>query len=129
MSTGETAEQMRDHWWWRPGWRVGRSFYTWHITFDDQPAAHQLADGYAPALDGLTTLDLIPPQWLHLTMQGVGFTDEVSRNHVAEIVRAGHKPAAAGWRRSRSPSAPRRSMRRRSSYLFTLASPLRGCAA
>jgi hypothetical protein len=56
MSTGETVERMRDHWWWRPGWRIGRSFYTWHITFGDQPAIDQLADGYAPALDGLPTL-------------------------------------------------------------------------
>ncbi|MGH3777668.1 MAG: hypothetical protein ACRDRR_18385 [Pseudonocardiaceae bacterium] len=38
----ETAQFMRDHWWW-PGWRVGRSSYTWHVTFDDQPAVHRLA--------------------------------------------------------------------------------------
>ena len=88
MSTGETVERMRDHWWWRPGWRVGRSFYTWHITFGNQPAVHQVADGYAPALDGVPTLDLIPPLWLHLTMQGVGFTDEVSRADADRIVGA-----------------------------------------
>jgi hypothetical protein len=44
----ETAQAMRDHWWWRPGWGVGRSFYTWHITFDDQPAVDRLAAEYAP---------------------------------------------------------------------------------
>ena len=84
----ETVQVMRDHWWWRPGWRVGRSFYTWHVTFDDQPAVHQLAADYAPMLKDLSTLDLIPVRWLHLTMQGIGFTDEVDRADVGAIVDA-----------------------------------------
>ncbi|MGH3430618.1 MAG: 2'-5' RNA ligase family protein [Pseudonocardiaceae bacterium] len=84
----ETVQVMRDHWWWRPGWRVGRSFYTWHVTFDDQPAAHQLAADYAPILEALPTLDPIPAGWLHLTMQGIGFTDEVDRADVEAIVDA-----------------------------------------
>ncbi len=46
----ETAQVMRDHWWWRPGWRVGRSFYAWHVTFDDQPAVRRLAADYSPCL-------------------------------------------------------------------------------
>lgn len=79
---------MRDHWWWRPGWRVGRSFYTWHITFADQPAAHRLVDHYARVLDGLPTLDRVPLRWLHLTMQGLGFTDEVGHDDVEQIVHA-----------------------------------------
>lgn len=79
------AQMMRDHWWWRPGWRVGRSFYTWHVTFDDQLAAHQLAADYAPIFEGLPTLDPIPVRWLYLTMQGIGFTDEVHRADVDAI--------------------------------------------
>ena len=84
----ETGQVIRDHWWWRPGWRLGRSFYTWHITFDDQPAVHRLAAEYSPALEGLTTLDPVPPRWLHLTMKGVGFTDTVDRADVDAIVDA-----------------------------------------
>ncbi|MGH3930442.1 MAG: 2'-5' RNA ligase family protein [Pseudonocardiaceae bacterium] len=91
----ETTQQMRDHWWWRPGWRVGRSFYTWHVTFDDQPAAHQLAADYTPVLDDLPTVDPIPVQWLHLTMQGVGFTDETDRADVDAIVAAAQHRCAA----------------------------------
>lgn len=79
---------MRDHWWWRPGWRVGRSFYTWHVTFDDQPAAHHLAADYAPVFEDVPTLDPIPVRWLHLTLQGVGFTDEVDRADVDAMVNA-----------------------------------------
>ncbi len=84
----ETAPSMRDHWWWRPGWQVGRSFYTWHVTFDDQPAVHRLAADYAPILHDLPTLDPIPVRWLHLTMQGIGFTDEVDRADVDAIAEA-----------------------------------------
>jgi hypothetical protein len=90
-----TAQSMRDHWWWRPGWRVGRSFYTWHVTFDDQPAVHRLAADYASVLSDLPTLDPIPVRWLHLTMQGIGFTDEVDRADVDAIADAARDHCAA----------------------------------
>ncbi|MFD9734631.1 2'-5' RNA ligase family protein [Umezawaea sp. NPDC059074] len=89
------TEPMRDHWWWRPGWRVGRSFYTWHITFADQPAAQRLVSDYAPALAALPMLDPVPVRWLHLTLQGIGFTDEVDRADVDRIVRAARERCAA----------------------------------
>ena len=81
-------EAMRDHWWWRPGWREGRSFYTWHVTLADQPGARNLVERYAPTLAALRVLDPVPLQWLHLTLQGVGFTDEVDRSDVDRIVSA-----------------------------------------
>jgi 2'-5' RNA ligase len=80
--------EMRDHWWWRPGWALGRSFYTWHITFANQPGLHELAESYAPLLASLPMLDPVPIQWLHLTMQGVGFTDEIDRDDIDAIVQA-----------------------------------------
>lgn len=82
------AADVRDHWWWRPGWRVGRTFYTWHVTFADQPEVGELAAAYRPALEATTGLDPIPLQWLHLTMQGLGFTDEVDQADVDRIVEA-----------------------------------------
>jgi 2'-5' RNA ligase len=81
-------ESMADHWWWRPGWRPGRRFYTWHLTFDRQEALHGAAEVYRRALGSLPALDLVPDQWLHLTMQGVGFVDEVSDADIEEITRA-----------------------------------------
>lgn len=80
-------EPMRDHWWWRPGWEVGRSFYTWHVTFADQPGAHQLVEDYAPALKDLPMFDPIPLRWIHLTTQGIGFTDEVDQSDIALLQR------------------------------------------
>lgn len=81
-----SLENMADHWWWRPGWKPGSRMYTWHITFDDQPSILDLAARYQARLSGLPGLDLIPARWLHLTTQGVGFTDEVSDTEVDAIV-------------------------------------------
>jgi 2'-5' RNA ligase len=80
------ADQLRDHWWWRPGWSVGRRFYTWHLTFDRQHELHSLVRAYQAHLATVPGLDLIPQQWLHLTMQGVGFTHETSVDDVDRIV-------------------------------------------
>lgn len=90
-----TPETMRNHWWWRPGWDVGRRFYTWHLTWDDQPDVHRFASAYRQALAGLPGLDLIPDRWLHLTMQGVGFVDDISEDTAEAIVTAARPRLAA----------------------------------
>ena len=81
------VEHMRNHWWWRPGWRVGRRLYTWHLTFEDQPDLHLHVREWQSRLD-MPGLDLVPVQWLHLTTQGVGFIDEVDGHDVQDIVAA-----------------------------------------
>lgn len=84
MSEG-TAE-VRNHWWWRPGWREGRHYYACHLTLDDQPELRALVARYQAATKTLPMLDQIPPQWLHVTTQGIGFVDEISPNE-AEAIR------------------------------------------
>lgn len=82
-------ETMRNHWWWRPGWSVGRRFYTWHLTFDGQDDVHRLAAEYRSALAPLgAALTPIPDKWLHLTMQGVGFVGEAEEEDVQAIADA-----------------------------------------
>jgi 2'-5' RNA ligase len=88
-------ERMADHWWWRPGWAVGRRFYTWHLTFERAPALHELAAAYRAGLAEVPGLDLVPDRWLHLTMQGLGFTDEVDQGDVEAIAAAAGKQLAA----------------------------------
>ncbi|MBC9004025.1 2'-5' RNA ligase family protein [Micromonospora aurantiaca (nom. illeg.)] len=73
------------HWYWRPGWRADRQFYTWHLTFEHQPELHRLVTGLQRQLT-LPGLDLVPLDGLHLTMQGLGFTDEVTTNDIEAIV-------------------------------------------
>jgi 2'-5' RNA ligase len=81
------SDRMENHWWWRPGWKQGRSAYAWHLTFDHADDLQRLAADYAGALS-VPGLDVIPPRWLHLTMQGVGFTDEIPNDQVDAIVTA-----------------------------------------
>ena len=86
--------RLTDHWYWRPGWRVGRSFYTWHLTFSGATALHGLVDTLQRQLT-LPGLDAVPRDGLHLTTQGVGFTDEVSDQDVDGIVAAARDQLAA----------------------------------
>lgn len=85
---------MRDHWWWRPGWSMGRRFYTWHLTFDGQLDVHRFAAAYRAALAPVGGLDLIPDRWLHLTMQGIGFVGEVHEKDVLSIAEAAKRRLA-----------------------------------
>jgi 2'-5' RNA ligase len=81
----EAVGRTKDHWWWRPGWREGRHFYACHLTLDQWPEIRQLAATYQAALRDVGGLDPIPARWLHLTMQGIGFVDELSPAVIAEV--------------------------------------------
>jgi 2'-5' RNA ligase len=87
--------EVRNHWWWRPDWEPGRRFYTFHFTFEQQPAVQQLAAAARDRLAGFPALDLVPPRWLHLTTQGIGFADEVSDVDLAAITAAARKRLTA----------------------------------
>ncbi|MFC6884126.1 MULTISPECIES: 2'-5' RNA ligase family protein [Actinomadura] len=70
-------ERMSDHWWWRPGVRPGRGLLVWHILLDEQAEPRELVRQCQDKLAGLPGLDPIPPEWLHMTTQIVGFADEI----------------------------------------------------
>jgi hypothetical protein len=69
--------------------------YTWHVTFRDQPAVQALAARGRALLRDVPCLDLIPGPWLHLTTQGVGFSDQVSVADLAAITAAARFRLAA----------------------------------
>ena len=81
----EDLPNLTEHWYWRPGWRADRQFYTWHLTFEHQAELHELVTHLQGQL-ALPGLDLVPIDGLHLTMQGLGFTDETSDADVDAIV-------------------------------------------
>jgi hypothetical protein len=80
------AGELANHWWWRPGWQVGTRFYTWHVTVDDLPALAEHVLAYQEPLRELAFLDLIPRRWLHITVQGVGHTRDVTKSERAALV-------------------------------------------
>jgi hypothetical protein len=51
---------------------------TWHLTFERATDLHALVGAYQRALAPLSGLHPVPARWLHLTMQNVGYTDEVA---------------------------------------------------
>ncbi|MGW3344875.1 2'-5' RNA ligase family protein [Nonomuraea rubra] len=75
--TIRNVDEVRSHWWPREGWRPGRLVYTWHLTFEHAPQLHHLAERYQKALAPVGSHNPVPAQWLHLTLQGVGWADEV----------------------------------------------------
>lgn len=81
----DDVTEVRSHWWWRPGWRLGRHLLACHVTFDGASDLHRLVDQYQEALCGIAGLDLIPRRWLHLTMRGIGFVDQLSRDQVRRL--------------------------------------------
>jgi 2'-5' RNA ligase len=81
-------EELRDHWYWRPGWRPDRSFYTWQITFEDCPEIAEVQASYGDLLAELPGFTPVPLEWLHLTLQGVGFADRVPDADLSDIAAA-----------------------------------------
>lgn len=81
-------ERTRDHWWWRPGWGPGARFLTFHLTFETAPELHAEAARLAPGLEALPRVDVVPIPWLHLTMTGVGFVEDVRADQLAALTDA-----------------------------------------
>ena len=87
--------RMADHWWWRPGWGPGARCYTFHFTFQDQPAVQEHAARARARLEALPGLDLVPGKWLHLTTQGIGFAGTVSDDDLDAVTSAARNRLAA----------------------------------
>jgi 2'-5' RNA ligase len=68
--------QLTNHWQ-RPGWRDGRRSYHWLLILNDEPELATLARRCQASLSDIPMLDLVPLDTLHLTLQKVGFADEV----------------------------------------------------
>jgi 2'-5' RNA ligase len=103
-------DEMKNHWQ-REGWWPGRSGYYWYLTFEGAPALHELARACQTAIQDDTTYDLTPIDDLHMTLDRVGFEEEVTeyelqavqtaagvavRNHDALTIDVGPLAGSAG---------------------------------
>jgi 2'-5' RNA ligase len=110
--TRTTARTGRAYWRGRPGWQTGQDFYACFLTLEDQPELRGLVRRYQDALGPVPDLDLIPPHWLHITMQGIGFADDISpadlaavTERIGERLRAMTPPTATFHRPTIRPTA------------------------
>jgi hypothetical protein len=79
------VDRFTDHWSWRPEWTEQRPRLLWYLTFEGVPDVHRLAEPAAGRLRDARA-DVIPSQWLHLTVSDIGFADEV--DHPARVAGA-----------------------------------------
>jgi 2'-5' RNA ligase len=83
--------EVRDHWYRRPNWRPGRSFYTWHVIFPGDSVLADLHASYQGLVGSLPGITPVPVQWLHLTLQGIGFADKVPQADLDPIIEAAQR--------------------------------------
>jgi 2'-5' RNA ligase len=81
----QQVQRMVNHWD-RPGWTPGRRSYHWMVMLGHVQALADLATRCQERLRDLPNLDLVPTVSLHITMQRLAFTDEVSPDGAAAVV-------------------------------------------
>jgi 2'-5' RNA ligase len=79
---------MQNHWLPDPGTDPARQRLMWFMLFGDQPQVAELAGMGQARLSELPGLDLVPPEWLHLTTLIAGFVDGIAPEQVEAM--AGH---------------------------------------
>jgi len=62
---------------------------TFHLTMERADAVRGLARSVRPVLERFECVDPVPESWLHLTMNGLGFADEVPDDRLEAIADEG----------------------------------------
>jgi 2'-5' RNA ligase len=81
-------EQLLAHRNWRTDWTPDRTCLYWYLTFDNESELVALFDELMPGLRRVASVDVVPVDWLHLTVVEVGYVDEVDRSDVDAMVAA-----------------------------------------
>jgi hypothetical protein len=77
--------RLTSHWEELAGWAPGRPLHACYLTVADQPELRAAVADYQAHLGHLPGLDLILPEWLHMTIQGASFIDEVHPESIVEL--------------------------------------------
>jgi 2'-5' RNA ligase len=80
-----TPSQLRDHWVWRPEWTPARTCLYWYLTFRDDEITRTLGDEVLSTVRDTAWLDDVPPEWRHVTVTDIGFTDELEPADVEHV--------------------------------------------
>lgn len=79
-------EQMADRWSGRPMLPAGQGRLYWHVLLGDHPGVRAQASEARKRLVGLPGLDLVPHEWLHLTVLVAGLTEKITASQVDAMV-------------------------------------------
>jgi 2'-5' RNA ligase len=83
-----TRSELTEHWVWRPEWTAERTCLYWYLTFRGDQLVAALGDEVLQAAADVSWLDAVPPEWCHVTVADVGFTDELSPSDVDRVTEA-----------------------------------------
>ena len=86
--------RMRDHWAREQPWRADQRLWALYVTCGSIPSVVAHATQFQERLFGMRGLDLVEPRWLHLTVLGVAFVDEVDPVAMARLVEQAQAEAA-----------------------------------
>lgn len=77
---------MRNHWAREEAWRPGQRLWALYVTCGSMPPLVEHATAYQESLSQVRGLDLVEPRWLHMTVLGVGFVEEVDPDGMARLL-------------------------------------------
>jgi hypothetical protein len=80
-------ERLVNHWTHLPEWWPGRRLWVFYLTFAGEPALYAAVRAYQAVLQGIDELDLVHQSWLHTTIQGIAFADELAAEAIGAIER------------------------------------------
>lgn len=86
---------MEDHWVLEPGADPGGPQLMWFMCLGREPGAARLAALGQARLDGLPGLDLVPPEWLHMTTLIAGYADEIPAGQIQAMTAHARRLLAA----------------------------------
>ena len=86
---------MENHWVPEPGADPGRAQLMWFMCLGRLPEAAGLAALAQTRLNGLPGLDLVPPEWLHMTTLIAGYADEIPADQVEAMTAHARRVLAA----------------------------------
>jgi 2'-5' RNA ligase len=66
---------------------MGTRFYAFHLAVGESADLARLVAVYQEALRDMVGFDPIPREWLHITMQGLAFVDDISAEDLASVVK------------------------------------------
>ena len=85
---------LRNHWVPRPGWSPGRSLLACYLALDTYPQVTEHLVRHQDMLGDLAQIDLVPVPWMHVTVQGIAFLDELPADSMSELADALREPLA-----------------------------------
>jgi 2'-5' RNA ligase len=77
-----------DHSSWRPKWTPGRTCLYWYVTFRRDEIVRAVGHEVLDLVRGTSWLDAVPPEWFHVTIADVGFSDRLEPSDAESVLAA-----------------------------------------